>query len=167
MNAQTRGEVKSSLVAEVLHSWGSLQLRANGTSMLPALWPGDLLRIQSRTFEQVQVGELALYFREGRFFIHRVVGKSVLGGELALITRGDSMPEDDPPVRPAELLGAVAGIGRDGAYTVPAPRLGPLHWIVARSLCHWDFLRRLVLRLHAARRGAGSRFDFVAGRAAS
>ena len=135
--------------------------------MLPALWPGDLLSIQSREFGQVQVGELALYFREGRFFIHRVAGKSVLGGEPVLITRGDCMTEDDPPVRPTELLGTVTGIARDGAYIAPASGRGRLHLLVARLLCHWDLLRRLVLRLHAARRDAGSRFNFVAGRAAS
>ena len=167
MNAPTSGEATSSLIAEVLHSWGTLQLRANGMSMLPTLWPGDLLTVHSRKFEQVQVGEMVLYFRQGRFFIHRVVGKPVLGGKPVLITRGDCMSKDDPPVRDAELLGTVTMIGRDGACLVPARRLKLPSLILARLLCHCDLFRRVVLRLHAARRDAGSRFNFVPGKAAS
>ena len=167
MNAPTSGEATSSLVAEVLHSWGTLQLRATCMSMLPSLWPGDLLTIRSQEFEQVQVGEMALYLRQGRFFIHRVVRKSILGGKPVLITRGDCMSQDDPPVGDAELLGTVTMIGRDGACLVPARRLELPSLILAHLLCHCDLFRRVVLRLHAARRDAVSRFNFVPGKAAS
>jgi hypothetical protein len=154
MKAQTRGEVASSLVAEVLHSRGTVQLRATGASMLPTLWPGDLLTIQSRKLERVQAGELALYSREGRFFIHRVVRKRLVAGEPALVTRGDCMSQDDPPVRPAELLGTVTGIARDGSWLAPATRLGWLQLTFARLFCHWDLFRRVVLRLHGVHREA-------------
>jgi len=33
------------LAAEVLRSSGRLRLRATGTSMLPAVWPGDVLSV--------------------------------------------------------------------------------------------------------------------------
>lgn len=167
MNAPTREEAMCSLAAEVLHSRGILELRATGISMLPALWPGDLLTIQSRKFEQVRVGELALYARQDRFFIHRVVRKSASGAEPALITRGDCMSEDDPIVRPAELLGAVSEIRRRGSRLIPTLRPGLLHLIFARWLCHWDLLRRVVLRLHARRGVAGSELNFASGKAAS
>jgi len=63
MNAQARAESKCSLAAEVLHSWGMLRLRTRGISMLPTLWPGDLVTVQSCSFEQVDPGEVVLYVR--------------------------------------------------------------------------------------------------------
>ncbi len=45
--------------------------------MLPTVWPGDLLTIQSHRPDQAEPGEIVLYMRRGRFFIHRVVSKSL------------------------------------------------------------------------------------------
>ncbi|HVO82386.1 MAG TPA: S24/S26 family peptidase [Terriglobales bacterium] len=156
MNAQARGELTSSLFSEVLHSSGTLQLRATGASMLPTLWPGDLLTIQSREFDEVRVGALVFFSRRGRFFIHRVVRKSVLNGEPVLITRGDCMAEDDPPVCPAELLGTVSMVDHDGVSFTPAPRLRLPRRVLARLLCHSDLFRRAALRLHTRQRVASS-----------
>lgn len=167
MNVRTRGEATSSLVTEVLHSRGALRLRATGVSMLPTLWPGDLLTIQFREFAQVQVGDLVLYTRAGRFFIHRVVRKAVLGGEPALITRGDCMAQDDPSVCPAELLGAVTEINRGGSRFAPTSSLGPFRQVLAHLLCHWDVFRRIVLRLNAGRSSTSSGLHLISRKAAS
>ena len=56
MNAEGCEECKCSLAAEVLQSSGHLKLRATGASMLPTLWPGDLLTIQYSNFDQVELG---------------------------------------------------------------------------------------------------------------
>ena len=48
--------------------------------MLPTLWPGDLLTVQSRRAEDIEPGEIVLYMRGGRFFIHRVKSKSAYRG---------------------------------------------------------------------------------------
>lgn len=150
MKVQTQ-ELRCSLAAEVLQSWGRLHLRATGISMLPTLWPGDLLTVQSHTFEQVQPGDIVLYMREGRFFVHRIKRKSGLPGEPVLLTRGDSMAEEDPPVRRTELLGVVDHIRRHGSLIVPNRKLSPFRLIRAWTLCHWSLCRRVALRLHARR----------------
>lgn len=167
MNAPTRAEATSGLVAEALQSWGTLRLRATGTSMLPTLWPGDLLTIESRTPAQLQPGELVLYIRPGRLFIHRVVSKSVQEGEPIVITRGDSMAENDPPVHSVELLGTVTLVERAGASRVPASRLRLPQFLLGRLLFHSDLLRRILLRLYAEKSDGFSSSNLIAGKAAS
>jgi hypothetical protein len=144
------------MAAEVLRASGELKLRAMGLSMLPTLWPGDLLTIQScqpGNFDsdqlepnQLEPGEIALYLREGRFFIHRIVANNVKTGGF-LITRGDCMPENDPPVHRDELLGRVTAIRRGSRLAQPARKLSVLRRMEAHSLCHSNLLRQIVLRL--------------------
>lgn len=161
MNAHAREESKCSLAAEVLQSGGQMQLQVTGASMLPSLWPGDLLTIQSNNLDQVEPGDVVLYIREGRFFVHRAVSKSDSNADdeqQFLITRGDSLPKADPPVLPSQLLGKVTRIERDGLFFAP-PKLSLLRLIFARTFCYSDLFRRFVLRLNARRNNSGFRFE--------
>ena len=49
-----RSELKSELFLEVLKSSGEAKLAVNGTSMLPSIWPGDVLEVVAdcATFEK-------------------------------------------------------------------------------------------------------------------
>jgi len=147
MNPQAREQLRCSVAAEALRRWGVLKLRATGVSMLPTLWPGDLLTVYSRRPEQVGPGDIVLYRRGGRFFIHRVVSKSLIGNESFLIARGDCMSEEDPPVRSGEVLGKITKIERAGSVFSPARKLSPFRRMVAHVLCHWGLFRRVGLRL--------------------
>jgi hypothetical protein len=73
--------------------------------MWPALWPGDAVEIRAIGIEEMKVGDLAAFKREERIFVHRVVACRVIDGAPVLITRGDALDADDPPVRESELLG--------------------------------------------------------------
>jgi hypothetical protein len=115
--------------------------------MLPTLWPGDLLTVQSRRPEQVEAGELVLYLRQGRFFVHRVVSKRLAGNEVVLVARGDCMPQDDPPVQSGEVLGKITEIQRAGLSFLPARKLSRFRQIVAYMLCRSSLFRRVGLRL--------------------
>ena len=148
MDAQELEQRRCSLAAQFLQSTGTVRIRARGSSMLPTLWPGDLVTVQSRTFEQVQAGEIVLYLREGLFVLHRAVRK-LAGEEPLLVTRGDSMPGNDPRVKPCELLGAVTGIQRGASLVAPEPRLSLLRLMLARALAHSNLCHRLALRLGA------------------
>jgi hypothetical protein len=120
--------------------------------MLPTLWPGDVLTVQSVRPEQVEPGELVLYVRQDRFFIHRIVSKHLTGDEADLVTRGACMAEDDPPVGRRDLLGKVTEVRRSGSIFVPVCNLSPLRRILAWLFCHSGLLRRVGLRLGAYRR---------------
>ena len=158
MNAEVREQRKCNLAAEVLQSSGHLKLRATGVSMLPTLWPGDLLTIRYSNFDQVEPSDVVLFLRDGRFFVHRVLGKTRSEHEL-LVTRGDCMPQADRPVRPGELLGKVTKIQRDSWFPAPTLKLGPFRQIFSRMLCHCNLLRRIVMRLDAQHRSSSSRFE--------
>jgi hypothetical protein len=149
MTAPSQEACKCSLAAEVLQSTGNLQLRASGISMLPTLWPGDCLNIQAHSCEQAQPGDLVLYARNGRLFIHRVMRKCRIGEENLLIARGDCMTEDDPPVRERDLLGKITAIHRHNTRIVPGRKVSSARLFTAWMLCHWNLLLRATLRVRA------------------
>lgn len=143
------------LAAEMLRSHGTVHLKAWGTSMLPALWPGDLLTIHRVAHAEVAPGDIVLVVRDGRFFVHRLV--EVQRGQdcSSWITRGDAMPDNDPPAAGFELLGRVAGICRGQRSFVPSRRISLLNFAMAWMLCRWSRVRSLALDMHAARLQAG------------
>jgi hypothetical protein len=145
--------------------------------MLPTLWPGDVVEVESCSLADVWPGEIALAYRDGRLFLHRFVGRRSLD---SFVMRGDSMPAVDPPF-PAEAL-----IGRlvrrvslpqsDGGQSLAAKTAGstidanqrkslnsgPLRVALSRGvgtvLCHFGMARRLVLKLHQHQNSRASRF---------
>src|SRR5271154_1026013 len=94
--------VAADLAAESLRASGRLRLRVRGESMLPTLWPGDVVEIASCSADEVRAGEIVLALRGGRFFLHRFVGRSVKGG---LLLQGDSMPHADPEFSDGAMIG--------------------------------------------------------------
>ena len=98
---------KCQLFIQALRSYGRASLRVTGTSMWPALWPGDTVEIRSAQIGEIKVGDLAAFTRDDRIFIHRVI-RNTMNGAATLVTRGDALPAEDPPVRESELLGVAS-----------------------------------------------------------
>lgn len=146
------------LTAEMLRSRGTVRMKAWGASMLPSVWPGDLLTIQSAVHDEVVPGDIVLVMRESRFIVHRLVERRRDQDRFFWITRGDAMPQSDPPVVASELLGRVSGIRRAHRSFVPSRRVSPPHSALAWMLCRWDRLRNLTLRIHARRLQASPTF---------
>jgi signal peptidase I len=82
--------------------------------MLPAIFPGDTLVIEPANGESTGKGDIVLFHRDRRLFVHRVSGKSGSARDLQIVTQGDGMPNPDPPVSSSQLLGKVAFVLRDG-----------------------------------------------------
>jgi hypothetical protein len=135
---------KCDLAAEVLRTNGSLRLRAWGSSMLPSIWPGDVLVIQKRELRQVAVGATAVFFPSGRVTAHRVVSHH----GTFLVTQGDSVPQPDPALTAENLLGVVVSIERGGKVFAPALRPSLLARGTAAVLRRSDFAVRVWLRVH-------------------
>ena len=148
--AQFREHIKQNLAAEVLRNTGHVQLIAFGYSMLPSLWPGDKLTIEMRPFDQVRRGDVVLYARLGRLFIHRVLRVE----ENQIVTRGDAMPSADVPLVRGELMGVVTAIRPAEGSSRPVPSAH--HWrrLMGLALAHSGRLRSLALPWHAARTSA-------------
>jgi hypothetical protein len=147
LTTEIRENHKLDLAAEVLRSGGSIRLQALGTSMLPSIWPGDVLRIENKAGEEAVPGDIVLVARDHRFFIHRLIEKH----NSQWITRGDSLPQNDAPVAESQVLGKVSAIHRRGNAVIPGRRLSLLRRALAEMLCHCDSFRNIALRLHSFR----------------
>jgi len=149
---------KLSLAAEVLMRFGELRLRVTGSSMIPALWPGDLVTIRSTPSSELSCGDIVLFFRDRRFFVHRVLDVSA----GSLLTRGDSVVSSDSPVSPDELLGRVVSItGACGTRAVS--QLGAVGRLVAFAARRSTVARNLLLRWNARYRRLVRSFPVTAG----
>ena len=117
--------------------------------MLPTIWPGDLLTIESVSFERIEPGDVVLFEREERFFIHRVMRKCGAGESAgpSLVTRGDSMPVPDSPVWPTELLGRIISVKRHKGDAHPVPNCSPIRRALGLTLGNWSRLRSVSLRI--------------------
>jgi hypothetical protein len=187
----SRSAVRSALVAAVLRRRGHLpedvclpvRLRVHGESMLPTLWPGDVVEIASCSLEDVRPGAIVLALRDGRLFLHRLVATQPNG----FVLRGDSMPGPDPLFPPEALLGrlvscagkevasrfvsghrlsdaatasnedALLGAGHRFSAATAVLRLdlgAKCSRAIGMLLCHCGVARRLALKLHRRKASA-------------
>jgi hypothetical protein len=139
-----RTAMKSALVAEMVRTFGEIRLRVTGISMLPSLWPGDILLVRYCHAAELQPGQIVQYVRDGLLIAHRVAG-SQDGHWLA---RGDRNVYTDPPLAEAQILGRVVSIERHGREIDPAFNSGSrlAAWFLRRS----DLLVRILLCLRMA-----------------
>lgn len=136
---------REALAVETLRASGHLRLRVRGQSMMPAIWPGDMVEVESCALSDTEPDGIVLSFREGRFFLHRFLDRD---GDAGYMTRGDSMPFPDPAFRSDALLGRVVAVSRNG---IPVdPRLRPWSGMIGFLLCHSSWLRRAALKLRGS-----------------
>ena len=124
-----------------------------GSSMLPTLRPGDRMVVRRREFSEMQAGQIVLYSRGGWLVAHRVVRRAAGPDGECLITRGDSLLQDDSPVQESEVLGVVVSIERGGGRQV-RPELTMRRRAAAWVLARWGFATRVMVHLGRARRVA-------------
>jgi Peptidase S24-like len=166
----------SALIVEALRRSGhlrqSVRLRVHGESMLPVLWPGDVVEIASCSLEEVRPGEIVLARREGRLFLHRFVGRfNDPCTPNGFLLRGDSMPGPDPQFPSEALLGRlVQKVDEGRAVCATALRPGfrakwfGVKWSRALGmlLCYCGLARSLALKLHSRRKARELRNSGVA-----
>jgi len=138
---------KRELARESLRLCGTIRLKVMGWSMLPSIWPGDTLTIESSKWDDVSAGEIVLYERSRGFFIHRVIEKVGSGESAAVRTRGDAMPHADAPVPRQDVLGTVRIVSRNGKSFAPAKNLRLGDRLVASLAGRWTLAARLVVGL--------------------
>ena len=165
--AHARGDTRLALAAEVLHRFGEVRFVAHGSSMIPSIYPGDLLTVRSDSAADAHRGEIVFFLLGGRPFVHRVMRKWPERSRVVFATRGDALPREDPSIDASQLLGRVTHIQRRGKSIPVVAKAGPFtrthRWAVRNS----PTFARLLLAAHVLRlRLAGRSTDF-ADRAAS
>ncbi len=144
-------------LGRVLADRGKVTFRAQGTCMFPCIQPGDVLHVEARTLERVQVGEIAVFRRNQALFGHRVIEHGVQDGQHMIVTRPDRTREgDDGPAFAEEILGVVTVIERGGVRMPLHPQpLGCLAaWHAAAwEWWHWEVRPKLIEHLGALQQG--------------
>ncbi len=145
MGMEVSGDAsKIDLAAEALESFGELSLRVTGSSMLPTIWPGDVLLIRRGGFRTALVGDVVLFKRHRRLFAHRVVSRTA----NHLVTQGDGIDARDGPVAASELLGRVHGVVRRGRSVPVASAMTLAGRMTAGLVRRSPLAARLLTRLH-------------------
>ena len=139
------------LAGEVVRTFGNVRLRVFGTSMVPSILPGDLISVQRANVSEISLGEIVLYAREGRLFVHRVVGCKGWPENSHLITRGDWLRHNDPPISSSELLGRVILIERGNSQWRPTLDLSTRERMIVSLFRNSNHATYLYLRLAALR----------------
>jgi signal peptidase I len=134
------------LAVQVLHAKGSVRMGVLGSSMLPAIRPFDVLLLRRAT-RAPAIGEIVLFRRGSRFFVHRVVDRD---GD-SLVTQGDALGEPDPPIDRAGVLGRVVRVVRGRRVLRPARQAGRVAALFRRS----DSAARWFLRVDSWRARSG------------
>jgi len=120
------------LVAGAVQQFGALRLRVLGRSMLPAIWPGDVLEVERVAVTALRRSDVILVRRGAWLFAHRLIEVSRGAGGDLLLTRGDAQRREDPPVPAGHVVGRVAAVRR-GPFRLN-PRQPPgAGWRMARS----------------------------------
>lgn len=144
------------LVSEAVRTAGHVRLRVSGTSMVPAMRPGDLITVERADAAQIAPGEIVVFARSGRLVVHRVTGITAnrgsansggSEGDAVLQTRGDCARRKDPIVRGSELLGRVTEIERGGRRMQPRTTLGTAQQVISRVLRISDRAARIYVRV--------------------
>lgn len=135
--------VRVSLAQETLQRFGMLRFKAMGSSMLPAIAPGDLLTFRSATPGDLVPGQVVLMQDDGRLVAHRLLSYD----QGLLTTMGDPLRVPDAPLPAAHLLGVLDAHQR-GARILPVARD---HRRVLPSASRW-LLRNIPLVHRIARR---------------
>jgi signal peptidase I len=147
----SRQHVQLDLAAEVLSRFGEVRIVELGRSMIPSIYPGDLLTIRSEQKNAARSGDIVLHLRAGCFCVHRVTRTWREGGRLMFATWGDAAARQDPPFDENQLLGRVTAVVRRGRQVdfaqMDTLRKNLLRRVVRKSeaaatfLLRWHLLR--------------------------
>jgi hypothetical protein len=138
--------------------------------MLPTLWPGDVIAVRRTPGCDIRPGRLVVYALK-EFDVHRVVRwdpnaakmttgvivnmftvhRAVRYERDALITRGDALLGDDPPVQLSRIFGEVVAIQRGRSHIVPREKLTRTQELFCFFLRRSRHLQSLLLHLHSLR----------------
>lgn len=102
-----------SLLARYGDPGDALFIVASSASMSPFFKDGDILTVQTGIIEDVDVGEIVLFRRQGLVVAHRCIRRA---GPGAWVLCGDALFAADGEISASEMLGRACGSLRNGSY---------------------------------------------------
>jgi signal peptidase I len=129
------------LAADVARSSGKVQIRVYGTSMVPTLWPGDMVIVRPCQPSELLPDSLIMFRRNGGLVVHRLIHRT----KDQIVARGDAHSDLDEPVGLSDVVGRVESVLRDGRPVDPRGSI----WCrgLAFMLRRCELFARMFLRL--------------------
>jgi signal peptidase I len=149
-SAPAADSLKRRLACEQLRTAGKVQLRATGSSMLPSIWPGDVLVVEQVRNDRILSGDVVLFDAGRRFVAHRVIARD----RSTIRTQGDSVPKPDRPLSSDELLGKVAFILRNGKCVLLSKNVRASDRAMAALFRRSQLATRVAVGVHRLRRAS-------------
>lgn len=141
---RVEGERRKSDAAQIagqLQDNGRVHLLVRGSSMQPWVRPGDIALIRRAGIEEVRCGDVVLFQRDDRLFVHRLVEKRGTLREAEFLAKGDAHPGPDGVITDQLILGRVTCIYRgDKRIDLDSPRqlaLGLMVSQLSRKSAYW------------------------------
>lgn len=121
------------IARQILSQGHTLRFRAVGVSMRPVIRDGDLLEVQPAAPDSYCKGDVLLYEQQrGSLLVHRVIAIHRENDQTALLMQGDALRLPDGLTVPAQVLGRVTQIDRNGKLTrLDSPWQRLLGWMLA------------------------------------
>jgi hypothetical protein len=127
-------DLSARMIVELLRSGETVQFRARGLSMWPAITSKSRILVQPCPPSELRVGQIAAFERNGRVVVHRVERVSHAGVHFA----GDTLERGDGYIANENVLGRATILER-------RPLIWQLpRWAHARLI--WNVLRRRLTR---------------------
>lgn len=128
-------------IATQLQEHGRVHLLVRGSSMQPWVRPGDIALIRRSGIDEVRCGDVVLFQREDRLFVHRLVEKRGTLREAEFVAKGDAHPGPDGVINNELILGRVTCIYRgEKRIDLDSPRQLALGLVVSqlsRKSAYW------------------------------
>ncbi len=131
------------LLTEVIRASGQVQLRVAGASMLPTLWPGDLLTVHRCHPSALAPRSIIVFRQDQQLVVHRVMHRS--GNRI--VTRGDARARLDAPIELDQVVGRVESVLRNGRVLHQQNLI--VRRVVALCLRNAEWCGPLLLRFRA------------------
>jgi len=134
------GPALAQLLDAVLQRGAPFRFCAKGWSMSPFIKDGDVITVSPLGERAPAIGDVVAFQHSdrGRLVVHRIVGSR----NNTYAIQGDSLPQADDVVQPAEILGRVVRVERNGRPVRLG--LGPERVLIALLTRSGLFLRLVI-----------------------
>lgn len=146
MSAGPFFESLGGLLCEAVSAFGQVRLRAHGSSMVPTIWPGEVLIVEPA--RAVQVGQIVLASHGESLVAHRVVSLADAGDGVRLTTQGDSLGFREPLIPMCRVVGRITGVMRDGKKVMLESRPRPAKRLAMCLARRSRLALRILVRAH-------------------
>jgi signal peptidase I len=129
------GPAAGEVIEAALQAGADARFKVTGSSMIPTIYPGEVVTIRPVDPADVRQGDIVFYRRENEsgHILHRVLWKRRSSNGWVFRTKGDGVWSLDPPVTGAGIMGRTLG----GASRLRA-------WREVVCVCGYAFRNRMI-----------------------